>query len=237
MTTEKIIISSNDIDANLNLKLAAFFRIMQDVIMHDTNLVGIGASDLRKQNILWVITRVQVEISRMPKYEEEVTCITYPGADLKMFYPRYFRMVDKDGNILVNLSSVWAIIDATTRRPILKCPFQEKLYEEHLVDELPLPSKINVEDELNLKEERKIHYSEVDLNNHLNNTRYIELISDIHDSSFHLDHPTISLELNYLKEIHENAHISIYSNDKNPEILEVKSDENVNFIARITYKE
>ena len=236
MTTEKVIIGSNDIDANFNIRLAAFFRIMQEVIMHDTNRRGIGSSELRKQNILWVITRVQVEIARMPKYEEEVTCITYPGTDMKMFYPRYFRMVDKDGNVLVNLCSIWAIIDSETRKPILKCPFSDKLQEYHLPDELEFPSKILVESPLYEIEKRKIHYSDVDLNNHLNNTRYIELLSDVHDSQYHNEHGVKSLTLNYLKEIKEGNEVIVSTSGGNPEFVEVKSDEQVCFIAKISYR-
>ena len=235
MHVEKIIIGSNDINANLEIKLAAFFRIMQDVIMHHTNEMGIGSTDLRKDNILWVITRVQVEINRLPKYEEEVTCVTYPGADMKMFYPRYFRMLDKDGNILINLTSIWAIIDATTRKPILKCPFSEKLYEYHMDGELPFPGKIDVKEELHLKENRIIHYSDVDLNGHLNNTRYIELLSDVHDSAFHKEHPIKSLTLNYLKEIKEGSQVEVSMSNSNPEIVEVKSDGQLSFIAQIKY--
>ena len=193
-------------------------------------------SDLRKQNILWVITRVQVKINRLPKYEEEVTCITYPGTDMKMFYPRYFRMLDKDGNILINLTSIWAIIDATTRRPILKCPFSDKLYENHLDDELPFPGKIDNQEELFLKETRTIHYSDVDLNGHLNNTRYIELFSDIHDTNFHKEHPIKSLTLNYLKEIKEGSVVKVSMSHSNPEIVEIKSDGQLSFIAQITYR-
>ncbi len=236
MHEERIVIGSNDIDTNFDSKLAVFFRIMQDVITHETNILGIGSVDLKKYNILWVISRVQVEINRLPKYEEVVTCQTYPGTDMKMFYPRYFRMLDKDGNILVNLSSIWAIIDSETRKPILRCPFSDRLYEEHLPDELPFPKKIEVDKELVLVEKRKIHYSDVDLNGHLNNVRYIELMSDIHDAAFHQEHPIKSLTLNYLKEIKEGSEVEIYHAKGNPEFIEIKSDEQICFTAQVTYK-
>ena len=236
MHEEKIIIGSNDIDTNFDSKLAVFFRTMQDVITHETNILGIGSVDLKKQNILWVISRVQVEINRLPKYQEEIICQTYPGTDMKMFYPRYFRMLDKDGNVLVNISYIWAIIDSETRKPILKCPFSEKLYEQHLSDELPFPKKIEVDEELNFIEKRKIHYSDVDLNGHLNNVRYIELMSDVHDSSFHEIHPIKSLTLNYLKEIKEGSEVEVFSSKGNPEFIQIKSDGQICFIAQITYK-
>ena len=235
MHKEEIYIGSNDINANLELRMSSLFRIMQEVIMHDTNDKGIGSKELMKSDILWVITRVQVEIKRLPKYEETLTAITYAGKFMQMFYPRYFRLVDKNGNTVVNLSSIWAIIDKNSRRPILKCPFQDKLFEEHFDDELPLPNKIEIKD-TSLIEKRIIHYSDVDLNNHLNNTRYIELIDDIHDSLFHKEHPTTKLTLNYLKEIKENSVVEIKSNKENPEFVEVTTDGQVSFVGLIEYK-
>ena len=235
MREEHLIISSNDIDANLNLRLSAFFRIMQDVIMHDSEEHGFGSSDLMKINVLWVITRVQVEIHRMPKYQEEVVAKTYAGKDMKIYYPRYFRLESKSGELLVNFSSVWVLIDKNTRKPLWDCPFQERLYENHLPDELPLPGKVE-QVPTELVEKRKIHYSDVDLNNHLNNTRYIELLSDIHDSRFHSEHAIKSLTLNYLKEIKEGSEVTVSSSKNNPEFVEIKSDEQTSFIAKIVYR-
>lgn len=235
MHKEQIYIGSNDINANLELRMSSLFRIIQDVIMFDTNEKGIGSKELMKDDILWVITRVDVVINRLPKYEETLTAYTYAGKFMQMFYPRYFRLVDKDGNVVINMASVWAIIDKNTRKPILKCPFADKLVEEHLDDELPLPPKVSVED-VKLIETRKIHYSDVDLNNHLNNTRYIELIDDIHDSKFHSEHPTTRLTLNYLKEIKENSVVEIKSSLGNLECVEVTSDGQLSFVGRIEYK-
>ena len=235
MHKEEIYIGSNDINANLELRMSSLFRIVQEVIMHDTNEKGIGSKELMKDDILWVITRVDVKIDRLPKYEEKLTAYTYAGKYMQMFYPRYFRLVDKEGNVVISLSSIWAIIDKNTRRPILKCPFADKLVEEHFDDELPLPSKIEIK-EADLVETRKIHYSDVDLNNHLNNTRYIELIDDIHDSKFHQEHPTKRLTLNYLKEIKENSVVEIKANKENPEFVEVIVDGTTIFVGVIEYK-
>ena len=235
MHQEKIYIGSNDINANQELRMSSLFRIVQEVIMHDTNDKGIGSKELMKEDILWVITRVDTVINRLPKYEETLTAITYAGKFMQMFYPRYFRLVDKDGNVVISLSSIWAIIDKNTRRPILKCPFQDRLVEEHFDNELPLPSKIEIKN-TTLIEKRIIHYSDVDLNNHLNNTRYIELIDDIHDSTFHKEHPTKRLTLNYLKEIKENSVVEIKSNKENPEFVEVMTDGQTSFVGVIEYK-
>ena len=55
---------------------------------------------------------------------------------------------------------------------------------EHLVGEQPLPGKCETGD-YQLVETRKVRYSDIDLNGHLNNTKYIDYIVDIHDSDFY----------------------------------------------------
>ncbi len=232
---ELVSIGSNDIGPDFKLRLSSFFKIMQDIIMHDSDERKIGYEVLNKKNLIWVVTRMQLEINRMPDYEEEVEAITYPGKDMKVFYPRHFRLVDKKGNVLVRLSSIWVLLDKTSRKPILYYPFDDKLPELSLPDELPLPDKINAE-EGTLIEKRKIHYSDVDLNNHLNNTRYIELLSDVHDSTFYKDHQIKSVKLNYIKEIKEGTFVEVFATNGNPECVQVKSDEQVNFIASVEYK-
>ena len=231
---EKVVISSNDIDSSFLLKMSGFFRIVQDVIMHDTNRHGVGSLDIKKEGLIWVISRVHVEIKRMPKYCEEVTFITYPGKTLKMLYPRYIRVLDKDGNVIINMSSIWAILDEKTRKPLMNCEIMDKAYSYHMEDELPLPIKITAP-ELSLSETRKIHYSDVDLNKHLNNTRYIELLQDIRTTDFYEKHSIKSMTINYLREIKEGEIIDIYSNNDSPEYIQVKNKDDVAFTALVEY--
>ena len=100
MYQEKVIIGSNDIDATLTLRISSLFKIIQDVIMHHTEVLNIGVSETIEKGILWVISRCQMEITRLPVYQEEITVITYPGdTKLNMIYPRYIKILDKRFNV------------------------------------------------------------------------------------------------------------------------------------------
>lgn len=232
---ENITIGSNDVDSEFNLKMSGFFKIVQDVIMNDTNRYNVGSKDLKEKGLIWVITRVKVEVNRMPKFCEEVKCITYPGKTLKMLYPRYFRVLDKDGNVLINLSSIWAILDEKTRKPLLNSPLEGNYYEYSMPDELPLPSKIS-SPEVTVADTRKIHYSDCDLNKHLNNTRYIEILQDIKTSDFYENHKIKAMTINYLKELKEGEVIDVCTSNSFPEYIEVKKSDTVYFLACVEYK-
>lgn len=235
MYTEKIKIGSGLVDSEQNLKLSCFFQIMQEVAMNAVKSIGIDEDKTLNKGILWVITRVRLEINRMPKYNEEVTFSTYAGRAMSIIYPRHMFVNDKNGNRLMTFSSCWTLIDSKTRQIYVNKELSSINIEESYPDELPLPSKIEEDNQLFIYE-RKINYSDVDINNHLNNARYIEIIQDLHNSSFYKEHKIQSITLNYNREILENNIVKVFSNNKNPEIVTVKNNDITNFIAKIEYK-
>ena len=77
-------VSNNDVDKRFQLKVAAIFRYFQDIALKATEEVGADSISLSKKNIDWVITRMAVQIKRLPKCNEEITVHTYPGKDMAM---------------------------------------------------------------------------------------------------------------------------------------------------------
>ena len=235
MFTKKVIIGSNDIDANLNLRIANFMRIVQDVIMEHTEELNVGKKETIDKGIIWVITRLSLEITRLPKYQEEIVIKTYPGENKSFFYNRYLWVEDNKGNIIIKLSSIWTLLDKNTRMVVLNKDIASRCLEEHHEGELPLPIKVDITDNLGIKETRKVHYHEVDLNGHLNFTKYIEFILDLHDNDFYAKSPVKSLILNFAKEIKENQIINVLSNDSNPEQVKISSSNGDHLFAIIKY--
>ena len=237
MYQKEYLISNNDVDYRFTLKPANLFRLFQDVAMLATQDKGVDSISLAKRNIDWVITRMDVEIKRLPRCNEVITVCTYPGKDLAMLYPRYFFIVDSDNEIIVRCASIWALIDAKERKVIVDREVINKLAAESTGYELPLPAKINVETEKTLIENRIIHYSDLDFNCHMNNVRYVELLMDIHDFDFYRKHRPSFISLNYIKEIKEKDNVAVFSDKKNPETIEVQVDGNTCFLGKVTFIE
>ena len=72
MYQKSFIISNNDVDNKFELKVPAIFRYFQDIALLATEEVGVDSISLSKKNIDWVITRMAVEIKRLPKCDEEI---------------------------------------------------------------------------------------------------------------------------------------------------------------------
>ena len=235
MYQKSFIISNNDVDNKFELKVPAIFRYFQDIALLATEEVGVDSISLSKKNIDWVITRMAVEIKRLPKCDEEIIVHTYPGKDMAMLYPRFFYITDKENNVIIRASSIWALIDNNTRKVIVDRDVISKLPAESKEDQLPLPEKISVPENSVFIENRKIHYSDLDFNAHMNNVRYIELLMDAHDSEFYKKNHISSILLNYMKEIKEKETVSVSTNASNPEIISVSSNDSLAFLGKVSF--
>ena len=237
MYQKKYYIGSNDVDQFLDLKLSSFFKLMQDIATEHAEIVGTGKKDTIDKGLYWVITRIELDITKMPKYLQTVNLITYPGDDMKFIFPRYFQLEDLSGNVLIKASSTWMVLNKSNHHPCLR-PFEGKaLPQEHLEGELPLPRKCDIDDSsLSLVEQRKVRYSDVDLNGHLNNTKYIDYIVDIHDSDFYKTNRISHFLINYEKELMDNDVFLLYSNHQNPESIKGEINQSLTFSVNIEYK-
>ena len=235
MYQKSFVVSNNDVDKRFKLKVAAIFRYFQDIALLATEESGVDSISLSKRNIDWVITRMSVEIKRLPKCDEEIIVHTYPGKDMAMLYPRYFFISDNKGEVIIKSSSIWALINNETRKVIVDRETISKLPGETYPDELALPEKIPVPENSNFIENRKIHYSDLDFNSHMNNVRYVELLMDTHDSEFYDAHQVSFITLNYMKEIKEKEAVEIFTDASNPETISVKTNGNLAFLGKVTF--
>ena len=236
MYQKKYIVSNNDVDSLFRLKIPAIFRYFQDVALLATEESKVDSISLSKKNIDWVITRMSVQIKRLPKCDEEITVCTYPGKDMAMLYPRYFVILDAKDNVIVRCTSIWALIDNVSRKVIVGRDVIAKLPGEDWDDEqLPLPDKIAVPTDNKFVEKRRIHYSDLDFNSHMNNVRYIELLMDVHNNDFFLNHHITSINLNYIREIKEKEEVSVYTNASNPETISIFVDDSLAFLGKVNF--
>lgn len=228
-------IGSNDVDQFLELKLSSFFKLMQDIATEHAEVLDIGKANTIDKGLYWVITRMEVDIIKMPQYLETVVLKTYPGDDMKFIFPRYFQLEDQKGNVLIRASSTWMVLNKSNHHPSLK-PFDGKVVpSEHLADELPLPKKCDTK-EVSFIEDRKVRYADIDLNGHLNNTKYIDYILDIHDSSFYKQNRIKHFLINYDKELLDNDVLTLSSSLDNPEYIKGEINNTLCLEVNIDYQ-
>lgn len=227
-------INASLVDKNKKLRLSNLFLLLQDVAGKHAEKLGVGKSATTDVGLKWMVVRYYIEFYDVPSYGDTVTIGTYPGNANPFFFYRYFYIKDKNGNKIIKASSIWVIIDNKTNK-IISNPFIDKIEGECFDDELPIPAKI-VEDTNNKIKNVKIEYSDIDINGHVNNVRYIEMIQDINDSDFYKNHQYRTFLINYSNEIKENDVVGLYR-DINDEYELIKGTvhSKESFKAKATY--
>lgn len=234
MYKEKFVVQKDEVDSFGEIRISKLMWHMQNVAGEHAIKLKIDRDILMKDNNIWVVVRYDMKINRLPKLKEKYIITTHPGETKGFMFPRFFQVYDKHGNLLVNISSTWVVVNFDTRRIILR-PFKDvSLPVEKDINDLELPAKIN-EEATNLVCKRLTKESELDINIHINNTFYYDYVLSIHDEAFYQENQVSRILLNYEKEITHPSEIEIYSSKTNPEVIIGKVDGNPSFLAKVEF--
>ena len=170
-------ILSSDTDANRKLRLSRLFTLLQEASIAHTTELGMGREKTLDKGLLWIVTLQRADVTRLPVYDETVVLKSWPGKTMHLLFPRYYRIEDEHGNALVEASALWALMDEKTRRVVFPEQYGIKIRGVHTGKEIVLPSapvRLPFENEQRFT----VPYSYIDLNGHMNNTRYFDLAED-----------------------------------------------------------
>lgn len=168
---------SSDVDMHRRLRTSVLFGLMQEAAVAHTEQLGMGREKTLDRGVLWVVTLQSAEIRRMPEYDEHIVLRSWPGRTMHVLFPRYCSIDTAEGEPLIRSCSLWSLVDAETRKLVF--PERYGIGIEGIVtgEEIPIPSPPRP---LPCDREREftVPFSYVDLNGHMNNTRYFDLADD-----------------------------------------------------------
>lgn len=72
-------VRSYDIDENLELKLNVIFQWFSEIAWEHAKTLGIGFEELKNVDKFWVLNSVNVEINKLPKWQDQLILETYPA--------------------------------------------------------------------------------------------------------------------------------------------------------------
>lgn len=174
---QSILLRSKDVDMFRRLRVSRLFELLQEASIRHTEQLGMGRDKTLDKGILWVVGLQKTEILRMPEYDEQIVLKSWPGEMMHVFFPRYYSMESAGGEPLVRASALWMLVDSQTRKMVFPEAYGVIIPGHVTGEELALPSPPA---RLSCTEERSftVPFSYVDLNGHMNNTRYFDLAED-----------------------------------------------------------
>lgn len=198
---ELIEIPAYFVDEDMQMTASALFGLLTEVSNRHASRLNAGWHQLRDCGYFWVITRMRMEINRLPRWTETVKLRTWVRKSAAATSPRDYELLDTDGNQLVGASSVWAILDIENSRPQRMSMFDSDfpIQEHSAID--GKPQKINAIDiPDSLPEPKSVYASDIDMNHHVNNARYIQWAFDAVDHNFRLTHRITGMTVNFLSQ-------------------------------------
>lgn len=219
------------------LKYTDLCNILQLTAAAHSEMGGISFTDMQEFNQAWVLSRMRVEISTLPKWKDIVTVKTWINTLENSRSVRALEMY-VNGNKIVGCETFWAVFNTEIRRPeALALPFEHfDLYPELKATKEPF-SKINISHEKELLFKKTVVLSDLDIVNHVNNVKYLEWCLDFVEDDSILNQKIESFEMNFLKELSLKDKVVIHENStSNALIFSITKDDKNCFALQLNLK-
>jgi len=170
-------ILSFQIDPNGKLRWASLADLLQEVAWKHADSRDFG-QQLFEKGFMWVLSRFHIKILEMPSWGKHIKIKTAGRGINKLFALREFEVENEEGKVIAKAMSAWLLLDIKSKRP--QRPRQvlpSELFDDNPDDSL-LPDKVNLAFEMELGKSFPVNYSDLDMNNHVNNVSYIRWIED-----------------------------------------------------------
>ena len=207
---------SKDVDPNRDMRISVLFSMLQEAAIAHTTELGMGRHMTLDKGLLWIITLADISVNRLPVYDENIVIESWPGKTMHVYFPRYSRILSESGEILIEASMIWGLMDSGSRHLIFPEEHDIVLPENKDMPTLVFPKTPVIKNGVSTVP-FTVPRSYMDINGHMNNTRYFDLAEDrMHEkhlnatpkrirSSFSLEIP-FGAEVSLRQEVSDNTY-------------------------------
>lgn len=220
-----------------NWRLSDLFSELSDVATTHAQMIGVWNPQLLGE-YGWVVSKMRIRILKPLGFGAKGIIKTWPGYGTRVVYPRYFQIMDENDDIYIEAVNHWTLLDLKQRR--ITMPSRIGLsFPTALKDEKPLSIETDFSDEdgFVFVEKRQVRYSDVDMNQHFNNARYMEWVCDALDEKKFADHFINDLSIYFKKETAPNSVLIIEKKEVGERfVIRGAQDGEVHFVAEGTWQ-
>ena len=202
----------HDTDASRTVRPTQILVFMQEASNHHIKSLGTDLDKLHEEDgLAFLLSKIRLALYRPLYAFEDITVETWTVESRGFSFNRFFRITRGD-EIIAAADTVWALISLKTGELCKVDAFDFKFEHEAPID-IGLPPRFRVPktELLELIGERRIVYSDLDYNMHMNNTRYADMLCDF------MPYDKISgikgMSLSYLHEAAFGNTVKIYRAD------------------------
>lgn len=209
-------IDSRDVDPWNHCKPSGLMGILQEAaVAAACELHASRPEMMEKYNLFWMLARMWYRLDRPLKWNETLNIRTWHrGGSGASSYRDFDLFVD--GKPVGEAVSVWVLADADTHRLARMSKIEEfqgtdggELCKDKSLSRFKLPQEMAAADH------RAMHYSDTDINGHVNNVRYADFICDaIRMDQLGQDFYVSALQVDYLAECMAGETITLFTGEQ-----------------------
>ena len=200
--TQNFEITDHYVDCFGRMTPSSILLMIQEVAGKHCTALSVDYDTLAKRRMFWAVTRHRVQVSRMPRLGETIRVETWPMPTTRVAYPRSVVAYDAAGNECFRAISLWVLMNLDTRSMILPGKSGISVVGSLRGLELPSPGSLALMDHTQTRQ-RQVCFTDLDRNGHMNNTRYLNWVSDLLPSAFHQEHEVKEFTICYHAEARE----------------------------------
>ena len=210
--TEQYTIPCYDTDASWRLKPVSFMNYAQEMANRHANILGFGYDDLIASKTAWVLARMNIRFINLPLWRDTVSLTTWHKGLNRLFFVRDFQMKDAQGNICVEATTSWIVLNLETRRFVRDPKLMDEGTTchdnaiEQPADKVQMPKDVEAEFVM----EHVVSYSDVDMLGHTNNAMYMHWAMDAVGYELTSQKPLKEVTINFNRETKAGEKVSIY---------------------------
>ncbi|XP_023537763.1 palmitoyl-acyl carrier protein thioesterase, chloroplastic-like [Cucurbita pepo subsp. pepo] len=211
--TQNFSIRSYEIGADRTASIETLMNHLQETALNHVKTAGLlgdgfgSTPEMCKKNLIWVVTKMQIMVDRYPTWGDTVQVDTWVSASGKNGMRRDWLVYDcKTGDTLTRASSVWVMMNKETRK-LSKIPEEVRSeIEPHFTDSSPVInddrrlSKLDGDTADYVQRGLTPKWSDLDVNQHVNNVKYIGWILESAPPPILESHELSSITLEYRRE-------------------------------------
>lgn len=169
----------HDTDLNRCVTPSQLLVYMQETAGEHLKSLLMSMDEMRDRlGLAFLLSSISVSIEAPLYANDEIEVQTWVCESRGLSYDRCFEVL-RDGESVARATSVWGLLDLSSHK-LLRASDSPFSAEPEEACRLELPRRLRMvrTEEMELAGERKIVYSDVDYNGHMNNTHYPNLLCD-----------------------------------------------------------
>ena len=208
--TETMTVMNADADFRSLLKPSALLRYVEQVSADHARTFGMTDQFFKDHGVAFLVGKQALKFDRVPQRAEKLTLLTRAEASRRGSVKRITTVTDAEGKQVAMVDCRWIVVSLAENR-ILREPggTVDGFWNETVEGELPLQLH-KCREGLASAGEWTVHYSQCDLNGHLNNAFYLDLVCDALPLDVVRKGPVTFASINYHREVPMGETVEVF---------------------------